>query len=199
MRLESDPGPASAGSSGVSLSIRVRNREEGALRRVVRFGVFVTELGVAGALVVLIIVLRTTAAPTPDRSPVYPFTGRLAGGSAITFATAIDCDRLVNPFLKKWCQLEINFDPALLPKGVPTQGDRAVVFAGMAWGLVRGNDAVCDRPAIRGWIEAVGHSAGGSELCRSSFAALRAQGSFGITDPQTGATLTVVLPQASPS
>lgn len=139
--------------------------------------------------------------PVAVETPTPPDTASLLGPQSLTIVTETGASKITSPagcaalnksaILAVWCALVFSATPVSIKPSGLTVADEPTFKAIMARGLLANDDTVCDIPGVAYWIRARTHERDTASWCRSSFAMLREQGSFTVTDIETNTWVTV--------
>ena len=157
------------------------------------------------------------AASQSAEAALTGFTITTAAGDENQIGAVGDCTALSDPWLQAWCRDLVTYRPGVLPtKLEPNQKiDRAtiqLIYAGLAWAVLRGDGSICDNPLVAAFVSSSPGGAPGpsptpsmspTQRCRQGIATSRAEaeghgGSFSVLSPDTLVEVRVGLPGGEP-
>jgi len=101
-----------------------------------------------------IAVSACVAGPSPSApgpTPVPTAFVITVGGTSTPVRSADDCASLGDPWFSEWCRDLAAYRPGDVPATLEGRIDRetvAMIYAGLAWSLLHGDDAICDNPLV---------------------------------------------------
>jgi hypothetical protein len=118
------------------------------------------------------------------------------GGRVLVVTSASSCESALAPSttLVRWCSMVLSPEPVTMPAANLTVDDEPTFWAITSRGLLMRDDTVCDLAGVEWWLRIRARTQDPAAWCRDSFATLRAQGWFAVTDGGANISVRINLP-----
>lgn len=159
--------------------------------------------------------INSVCSAVPSSGVVPSFSLTTSEGTIIPVRGAADCAELADSWLRVWCRDLVDYRAGAIPtKLEPNQRvDQAMVqliYAGLAWAVLQGDDTICDNPLVGAFLSFTAVSPPAptpfmspSQRCRNDLATTRAQSqthghTFSVVSQDSRVEVRVGLPGGKP-